>query len=153
MNRKRGIERERDREREKETTKQGRWTNRTLYLATRNYHTHHCNHLSFLVLSSSSSTFSARRSILVLCTLSSLFVLYFSVSQSLSLSQFLSSYISTSLSLSPPSTSISLPPTVGELNSPTDFAFKFGKFPGVGKWAASIVSNTSALAESSICCV
>lgn len=37
--------------------------------------------------------------------------------------------------------------------APADFAFKFGKFAGVGKWAAGMVSNTRARARPPIHCV
>ena len=37
--------------------------------------------------------------------------------------------------------------------APADFAFKFGKFAGVGKWAVGMVSNTRARARPPIHCV
>lgn len=94
--------------------------------------------LSFLLPSSPSSTFNARRSILVLYTLSPLFVLH----QCLSPTPFLF------LFAFPSHTSLRAPPFLyhpptGGVNPSADFAFKFGKFAGVGKWAVGMVSNTS----------
>lgn len=42
---------------------------------------------------------------------------------------------------------VSLAPPSNRRRAPADFAFKFGKFAGVGKWAAGMVSNTRARAR------
>lgn len=68
------------------------------------------------------------------------------------------------LSLFPPRTALSLSLSIYICISsslaltrsdvaPADFAFKFGKFAGVGKWAVGMVSNTRARARPPIHCV